>query len=628
MRCPAPRAASYSVSGSVLTIRRVVGKLGWRGTLRKVIADLRLGGPRLLLQKYRRQHASLSQAEACARHQALSAPSHMPPAHEASSANFSHGFALASSEFDRIYGSWGRHPALADLIEQEKQPRDWLLVVSPHPTLGFNALAETVHSAARLSRGVGAKLAVILYAPLAMQPEVLPRAQDGVRLFQVTTASDLKGVLAQFPAWLAHFIISGDAFHAAYASILTSSQLNDCDVILTDMFFVDEWDKVRLVLLPGVNPIHALNVDYFLSRAIVRVSCAAEALNGRVDDVGELVIALMEGTTEVSRTKCRHIAFPLLKVAESAASLSERRLRLLTRDQPIRLRPEESNCQPVRRECRGRVSVVICTKDNGFLVEQLVNRLQLDAEEIADVVVVSNRTSNGYALQLHERLSAQRSVKLIKYDEPFNFSAQCNLGASVGSGEILLFLNDDVVPVNADWLRELVAPLDDPKIGIVGPLLLYPDQSVQHAGMFLGFERVAGHVLRGVRLPEGDCGFLASAPRQVMAVTGAALCMRRKDFEVLNGFDRNRFALTIQDVDLCLRAHFSGMAVVFNPRSILLHMESVSVRPTLSDPGTIRRRALEHEAFAERWGDVVVTDMFHNLNCSRSDESLKSLEAW
>jgi GT2 family glycosyltransferase len=95
---------------------------------------------------------------------------------------------------------------------------------------------------------------------------------------------------------------------------------------------------------------------------------------------------------------------------------------------------------------------------------------------------------------------------------------------------------------------------------------------------------------------------------------------------MLNGFDRNRFALTIQDVDLCLRAHFSGLAVVFNPRSILLHMESVSVRPTLSDPWTIRRRALEHEAFTERWGDIA--DEFHNPNFSRADESLKSLVPW
>lgn len=297
-------------------------------------------------------------------------------------------------------------------------------------------------------------------------------------------------------------------------------------------------------------------------------------------------------------------------------------MRLLGREEPLRLQRN----QPAERTKTRRVSVVICTKNNGFLLEQLISRLECEGtDEVADIVVVSNRTTNAYAGQLHDRLASSGQIKLVKYDAPFNFSAQCNLGAAAGSGEVLLFLNDDVVPVNREWLHELVAPLVDSGIGIVGPLLLYPNESIQHAGMFLGFERVAGHSLRGARLPEGDCGFLGSAPRQVMSVTGAALCMRRNDFDALNGFDRSRFALNIQDVDLCLRAHFSGLAVIFNPRSIFLHMESVSVRPTLDDLWTVRRRALEHDAFAERWGDVLEKDEFHNPNFCRSVESLKSL---
>jgi GT2 family glycosyltransferase len=270
--------------------------------------------------------------------------------------------------------------------------------------------------------------------------------------------------------------------------------------------------------------------------------------------------------------------------------------------------------------------VVICTKDNGFLIEQLVDRLWSgNRDALTDIVIVANRTTNPYALHVHKELAADGRIKLLKYDQAFNFSAQSNLGAASAGGDLVLFLNDDVVPVNADWLDELVAPLDDPGIGVVGPLLLYPDQSVQHAGMFLGFNGIAGHSLRGASLPERDYCFMASVPRQVMAVTGAALCMRRSDFQALNGFDQNLFALHIQDVDLCLRAHFSGLAVVYNPRSVLLHMESVSVKPTLADPRVAERRGREYAAFTRRWGDVLASDEFHNPNFARDAEDLRRL---
>jgi GT2 family glycosyltransferase len=274
----------------------------------------------------------------------------------------------------------------------------------------------------------------------------------------------------------------------------------------------------------------------------------------------------------------------------------------------------------------GRVSIVICTKDNGFLLEQLVENIERTcAAQLADIVVVSNRTADPHAIAVHTRLAAAGRIKLVKYDDPFNFSAQSNLGAATGAGDVLLFLNDDVVPVNPDWLSQLIAPLEEPAVGVVGPLLLYPDQSVQHAGMYLGYNRLAGHTLRGARLPQGDCGFMATAPRRVMAVTGAALAMRRADFEVLGGFDRNLFALHIQDVDLCLRAHFSRLAVVYNPRSVLLHMESVSVKPTLADPWIAQRRKLEHEAFLRRWGEVAGLDPFINSNISTAAENHRTL---
>jgi GT2 family glycosyltransferase len=627
------RVMDHRLARGAATIARAVARHGWRGVASKIIADIRIGGLGLVLRKFRIQYALLPMSGASsidgARGRACPAPVQAPRAPKPSQADdtsrliLADRYSLPVADFERFVGDWRRHPAMAPLLGGEHHAEARLtIVVSPHAVRKFNDLALTLSSVADLARQTDTKPHVVLYAPTSDQP-VQPRLDVGICITQAASVPALRNVLAAEKVALVQFLQSGDLLPPAYAGMVTSPQLSKYDVILTDMYFQDGADNVGLILLPGINPVHALNADYFLSRAIVRAGTAIRALDRDITDVRALVVTLICGEDRQAwRCRSLHIAFPLLFIAETQASLLERRMQLLGRTEPLRLR-----CNPtLERAMTRRVSVVICTKNNGFLLEQLISRLACEsAGEISDIVVVSNRPTNAYAAQLHERLASGGQIKLVNYDAPFNFSSQCNLGAAAGGGDVLLFLNDDVVPVNRDWLRELIEPLDDPGIGIVGPLLLYPNGSVQHAGMFLGFERVAGHSLRGVHLPEGDCGFLGSAPRQVMSVTGAALCMRRHDFEALNGFDHNRFALNIQDVDLCLRAHFSGLAVIFNPRSIFLHMESVSVRPTLDDLWAIRRRALEHDAFAERWGDVIERDEFHNPNFCRSVESLKGL---
>jgi GT2 family glycosyltransferase len=500
------------------------------------------------------------------------------------------------------------------------------IVVCRHPDDGFEALPQTLRSVKRLNDGLPLVSRVVVVVTAQDEPAAASKLWHtaGLEMICVSTCAQLTEIMASEPDNFIQFLVSGDRLDQRYAVLVASKSLADCDLVLTDMYF-QEGDEIGLVLMPGINRIHALNVDYFLSRVIVRARVAARVMAHAPSlDVYALVIDALYASVADEPVVARHVAFPLIRIAETRSALDERRMQVLARTAPLRLTPAVDNAGGVRTG--HRASVVICTKDNGFLLEQLVARLWRDhADELADVVVVSNRTTNLYALMIQARLADAGRIKLIEYDAPFNFSAQCNLGAAAGEGDVLLFLNDDIAPISKEWLSELVKPLENPAVGVVGPLLLYPDQSIQHAGMFLGFRGVAGHTLRGAQLPAGDCGFLASAPRQVMAVTGAALCIRRADFAALNGFDRNLFALYIQDLDLCLRVHCSGLAVVFNPRSVLLHMESISVNSTLADPRMARCRVLEHQAFVKRWGHVLRADEFHNLNFSRDEENLRTL---
>ena len=156
---------------------------------------------------------------------------------------------------------------------------------------------------------------------------------------------------------------------------------------------------------------------------------------------------------------------------------------------------------------------------------------------------------------------------------PYSYSLRMNLAASSASGKYLLQLNDDTELLEPEALGSMVALLEDPKIGVVGSLLLYPGGRIQHAGVAI--DNVApSHPWAGFwpkRLPVG----LLAAPRQFQAVT-AAVCMCRTDlWSSLNGL-REDLPVNYGDVDFCLRARELGLSVILDPSSRWTHFESAS----------------------------------------------------
>ena len=201
---------------------------------------------------------------------------------------------------------------------------------------------------------------------------------------------------------------------------------------------------------------------------------------------------------------------------------------------------------------------------------------------------------------------------VVACDEPFNWSRFNNLAAREAKGEFLLFLNDDTEITEPGWLDALLEHAQRDGVGVVGARLLYPDRTVQHAGMFWT-PRGGRHAFRGAR--ETDPGYfgLALCERNVIAVTGACMLMRRSEFEALGGFDE-RHAIVNGDVDFCLRCWERGKAVVYTPHATLLHHESAS-RAELGD-------VYDSEAFARRWHrSLAAGDPFHHpsLSCDRDD---------
>ncbi len=414
------------------------------------------------------------------------------------------------------------------------------------------------------------------------------------------------------------FVVAGDELSTEFLRVLYQAEIDDAALATFDLWFAED-ERAYPLLAPGANSLHAVACNYFFSRFLMVGRAIRSVLSVlRFTDPYHLAREIFQWEIE-ERPGARaiHVPLPLVKIDFSRGELSNQRLQLIQSAVP--LRPSTGG----KEDPSASVSVVILTKDKGHLLRQLVGRLTREAL-VREVIIIANQTTNPYALQTLKDIASAK-VKVIENNSRFNFSALCNQGARESAGEFLLFMNDDIVPIGERWLEELMEPLRvSNKVAVTGPLLLYPNETVQHGGMYTGFNTCCGHTLRFAHLPDGDYSFYLSAARWVSAVTGAAMLFRRDLFNKLNGFDE-MLGSFLQDLDICLRANRSGFDVAFNPRSILLHMESVSSSKDIATGPEMARRGLEHQYFMKRWSDILYSDKFHPPILNIGDEGLKSL---
>ncbi len=260
------------------------------------------------------------------------------------------------------------------------------------------------------------------------------------------------------------------------------------------------------------------------------------------------------------------------------------------------------------------VTVIVPTRDRPELLQRCMAGL-LDHTDYPhlEVLVVDNGSTDPASRDLLARLDGTPRVQVLRDERPFNFAALNNAAASQADGDILLLLNNDTEVLHADWLREIAAHTVRPDVGVVGARLLYPDGTVQHAGILLGPNGAATHVGRGAG--RDDAGYLGqlACTRDLSAVTGACLAIRREVWSRVGGMDE-RLAVTWNDVDLCLRVRAAGLRVVWTPFATLIHHEGLSRGLESADPRAQARFAAEQAVVRSRWGDAVDNDPFLNPN--------------
>jgi len=271
----------------------------------------------------------------------------------------------------------------------------------------------------------------------------------------------------------------------------------------------------------------------------------------------------------------------------------------------------------VRRRLAGlpSVSVVIPTRDRADLLRMCMQGL-LDRTTYHDleVVIVDNGSVEADAVELLATLARNPRVTVVPHAAPFNFSELVNRGVQATRGEVLCILNNDIEVIDGDWLREMVAHALRPEIGVVGCMLYYPDDTMQHAGVVLGVGGIAGHAYPGQ--PRGDHGYVgrATVAHNVSAVTGACMVLKRDVFTVLGGMDES-LPVAFNDIDFCLRALHSGYRNLWTPFAELYHHESAS-RGLEDTPAKQARFQTEVRAMQRRWGEALLTDPAYSPNLS------------
>lgn len=227
----------------------------------------------------------------------------------------------------------------------------------------------------------------------------------------------------------------------------------------------------------------------------------------------------------------------------------------------------------------GKVSIIIPTCAAKGYIETCLNTLrERTAYKNIEIVCIDNIPDHEIGWKVWLQQNADRIVDI---PDAFNWSRFNNTAVAASDGEFVLFLNDDIEIVQDDWLDVLLEHMERPEVAIVGPQLLYPDGKVQHAGMFLANNGIGRHAFRFAARDEPGYFGLALTQRNVMAVTGACMLIRREVFDRLGRFDELH-TIVNNDLDFCLRAHKAGMLTVFTPYATLIHHELAS-RDKLKD---------------------------------------------
>jgi GT2 family glycosyltransferase len=435
----------------------------------------------------------------------------------------------------------------------------------------------------------------ILESAAATDPRVrvIHRSENGG--IAAASNSALAMATGQFVAFLDHDDVLRP--HALWKVVERIHRNPDVDVVYSDEDLIrPDGHRGGVFFKPNWSPAWLLCQNYITHLTVIRRSRLEEVGGFRVGYEGSQDHDLLLRVTE--RTDCvEHIADVLYSWRQAAGSTAlDPDNKPLARVAGVRCvqdalerrgTPGTVTLGPtpgvydVRYDLRGAaaVSVIIPTRDRLDLLRACVGRVEsLTTYPHMEIVIVDNDSRRADT----RAYLAACGHRVVPAPGPFNYSRIVNLGVRSTSTPYTVLLNNDAMVITEDWLERMLEVCQHPDVGVVGCQLRLRDGRLQHAGIGIGYGHMAYNL--GVGWP---------VLRDVAAVTGASMMIKREAFDRVDGFDE-QMAIAYNDVDFCLRVRKRGLRVVYTPYACLEHEES-------SSRGSLDPRA-DHDAFRARWG--------------------------
>lgn len=265
------------------------------------------------------------------------------------------------------------------------------------------------------------------------------------------------------------------------------------------------------------------------------------------------------------------------------------------------------------------VTLVIPTRDRADLMRVCVESLTRTTYPNYDVIIVDNGSVETETFALFKSLDKKRYT-VVRDDRPFNFSGLNNGAVARARGEFVCLMNNDIEILTPDWLEEMLSFAIQPGVGCVGARLWYPDGTIQHAGVLVGFHGVAGHMHKFTKRGETGYADRVVLHQSLSAVTAAVMLVRKAIWDEVGGFDE-ALAVAFNDVDFCLKVRNAGYRNVYTPYAEMNHHESAS-RGAETTPAKKKREQDEINLIKERYGDSMSQDPSFSPNLSLTSEDL------
>ena len=415
-------------------------------------------------------------------------------------------------------------------------------------------------------------MSVIIVAGPGQKRSLLSIERQVYSRRQVCTASTLSSALALATGDFVVFLRTGDELSpdALWRYAERAAKGVD-DIVYADEDCVDgEGRHHKPFFKPDWSPELLLSFNYIGNAFAARRSLVAFQATDRFD----LLLQMTETTTRIG-----HLPHVLYHSHHASAEFANRHAieaAVQRRGRLARVVAEPEGRFRVKYaiEGRPRVAIIVPTRDRIELLRTTIESIDgRSTYREFEIIVIDNGSREPASL---EYLSSLQSRHRVLCDpSPFNWSSLNNRAALQTNAPLLLFLNNDVEVIAADWLEALIEHAQHPEVGAVGAKLLYPDGKIQHAGVVMGIGGLASHAFR-TRLDDGgEYHGLSSVVREYSAVTGACLMTRREVFEAAGGFDEE-LGIAYNDVDFCLRLGARGLRTVYTPYAKLFHYESAT----------------------------------------------------